>query len=226
MPASVGPLRAPPSVTFDQRVNYAQRSCAAALAAAALILIHPLTAAAQVVQAQPQGGHHNHSASPATVSAPSQAQAANAVASIAGLFGFQSPEDDGDTAGPFAVQGQTRKKYIIERKDGEKVVARKQGITTSTCLTARPLIGDQSSAAPSQTCKQAEAKTVDQACASSCQEACRSSISEFTEAREKFSGFVSQPQERDKITRACTRRCVYECKKPADGYVFEVNTRR
>ena len=47
-----------------------------------------------------------------------------------------------------------RKKYIIERKDGEKVVARKQGITTSTCLTARPLIGDQSSAAPSQTCKQ------------------------------------------------------------------------
>lgn len=132
------------SVTFDQRVNYAQRSCAAALAAAALILIHPLTAAAQVslvsagctsclvlaynraqglvdnghykiptvasqvVQAQPQGGHHNHSASPATVSAPSQAQAANAVASIAGLFGFQSPEDDGDTAGPFAVQGQTR----------------------------------------------------------------------------------------------------------------------
>ena len=73
---------------------------------------------------------------------------------------------------------------------------------------------------------QAEAKTVDQACASSCQEACRSSISEFTEARQKFSGFVSQPQERDKITRACTRRCVYECKKPADGYVFEVNTRR
>ena len=47
-----------------------------------------------------------------------------------------------------------RKKYIIERKEGEKVVARKQGITTSTCLIARPLIGDQSSPAPSQTCKQ------------------------------------------------------------------------
>ena len=49
---------------------------------------------------------------------------------------------------------ECRKKYIIERKDGEKVVARKQGITTSTCLTARPLLGDQSSSAPSQTCKQ------------------------------------------------------------------------
>ncbi len=73
---------------------------------------------------------------------------------------------------------------------------------------------------------QAEEKTVDQACANSCREACRSSISEFTEARQKFSGFRSQPEEREKITRACTRRCVYECKKPADGYVFEVNTRR
>lgn len=73
---------------------------------------------------------------------------------------------------------------------------------------------------------QAEKKTVDQACASSCQDACRSSISEFTEARQKFSGFNPKPDEREKVTRACTRRCVYECRKPADGYVFEVNTRR
>lgn len=65
----------------------------------------------------------------------------------------------GDTAG-------CRKKYIIERKDGEKVVARKQGITTSTCLTARPLSGDQSSSTPSQTCKQVICSIAAQGCPS------------------------------------------------------------
>jgi hypothetical protein len=33
-----------------------------------------------------------------------------------------------------------RKKYIIEKMDGEKIVSRKQGITTTTCVGARPLL--------------------------------------------------------------------------------------
>ena len=32
----------------------------------------------------------------------------NEQAAVAGLFGLQDPRDEGDTAGPFAIQGQTR----------------------------------------------------------------------------------------------------------------------
>ena len=37
----------------------------------------------------------------------------------------------------------TSKKYLIEQKDGEKIVSRKQGVTTLTCLRTAPLVGDK-----------------------------------------------------------------------------------
>ena len=62
----------------------------------------------QDVPAQLEEVHHESLIAPSAASERSLPQRANPLASIAGLFGFQSPEDDGDTAGPFAIQGQTR----------------------------------------------------------------------------------------------------------------------
>jgi len=41
-----------------------------------------------------------------------------------------------------------RKKYIIEKMDGEKIVSRKQGITTVTCIGATPLSSGRDAAFP------------------------------------------------------------------------------
>lgn len=73
---------------------------------------------------------------------------------------------------------------------------------------------------------QAEAKDVGAACTDSCQNACRSGISEFVAYSKKFSGFDLAAGEEERVVRSCTRRCIYECKKPADLYQFEVTNRR
>ncbi len=49
-----------------------------------------------------------------------------------------------------------RKKYIIEKMEGEKIVSRKQGITTTTCVGARPLLSAGEASFPAdqfQVCK-------------------------------------------------------------------------
>ena len=56
-----------------------------------------------------QAAPHNEAVySAAQATDPKLSKAANPLASVAGLFGFQSGEDEGDTAGPSAIQGLTR----------------------------------------------------------------------------------------------------------------------
>ncbi len=73
---------------------------------------------------------------------------------------------------------------------------------------------------------QAEAKDVGTACTNSCQSACKSGISDFVAYSQKFSGLALAAGEEERVMRSCTRRCIYECKKPADLYQFEVSNRR
>lgn len=73
---------------------------------------------------------------------------------------------------------------------------------------------------------QAEAKEVGTACTESCQSACKSGIGDYVAYSQKFSGFALAAGEEERMVRSCTRRCIYECKKPADLYQFEVTNRR
>jgi hypothetical protein len=62
--------------------------------------------AAQNACAPEERSQHDSSSSSMPAAEHSLPQAPNPTASVAGLFGLG--EDDGDTAGPFAIQGLTR----------------------------------------------------------------------------------------------------------------------
>ena len=115
-----------------------QKQLAAAAAATMVLMLHPPSAATQVSTCAQAGSCHNSkstvylqitctgyacttmqvvqagpheygcelSASSNAASGPSFR--VNEQAAVAGLFGLPDPADEGDTAGPFAIQGQTR----------------------------------------------------------------------------------------------------------------------
>jgi hypothetical protein len=58
-----------------------------------------------------------------------------AVPDVAGLFSSQAI-DANDPVEPFTLYGTVYKKFFIETLDGQKVVARKRGFTTTACTAA------------------------------------------------------------------------------------------
>ncbi|KAK9819423.1 hypothetical protein WJX74_002142 [Apatococcus lobatus] len=153
---------------------------------------------------------------------------------LSNLLGSSSMDDDAD---PWTLYGTSRKKYAIEKRDGEKILSRRKGFTVDTCTSG--IAANQES--PSfqgastseklsmldwQSCSRAEAPDLKQACVQTCGEACASGIKQYEERSLKASGLRMSTEDRSRLERSCNRQCPYQCNKPGQQYGFVVPFRR
>ena len=75
---------------------------------------------------------------------------------------------------------------------------------------------------------QVEGKDVKAACGGSCISACSAAFDKYATERLSLTGFqvVASNGDKDRLLRACSRQCTYECGKPGNGYGFAVPFRQ
>lgn len=141
--------------------------------------------------------------------------------------------DQNDPVNPFTLFGNTRKKFLIEILEGTKVVSRKKGFTTTTCVSG-VAIGQQTkefdalpeaaktNAADSQLCIRRTGPDLQLTCNASCGQACTAALNEYADRDSRLTGYSIDAKTKDKLSRSCTKQCTYECAKPGDKYGFAI----
>ncbi|KAL0052430.1 hypothetical protein WJX82_002009 [Trebouxia sp. C0006] len=141
--------------------------------------------------------------------------------------------DQNDPVNPFTLFGNTRKKFLIEILEGTKVISRKKGFTTTTCVSG-VAIGQQTKqfdnlpesaktdAADNQLCSKRTGPDLQLTCNASCAQACTAALNEYADRDSRLTGYSIDGKTKDKLSKSCTKQCTYECAKPGDKYGFAI----
>lgn len=201
----------PRSPTPPLPTQIALATCSS-IAAGLLMIATPTAVAAPLVEA-----------SPAACDSAVTRQHPSPIVSLAALLDIFG--NDRDPVEPFTLFGTTSKKYVIEQLDGEKIVARRKGITVQTCVAgyasselSPELNGaatrDKVYSSPLKTCRKSEGQDLPGTCEVSCQKACTEGLDKYANASDRFTGFRLPGEDKARVVRSCVRSCTYECTKP------------
>lgn len=150
-------------------------------------------------------------------------------------------ETDDASIEPFTLYGTITKSYVIERLEAGRIVRRDRGVTASACVAAVPasretpgFVGQSGreklrsggGAAPpscaSASVAGAVARTAElaPACVPACRAACGAALAAQAAQTRSSTGFVLSGGAAQRLARACTRSCAYECTKPGRAFDF------
>eukprot|EP00898_Chlorokybus_atmophyticus_P000188 jgi/Chlat1/116/Chrsp1S00221 len=157
---------------------------------------------------------------------------------------FGSPLDK-DPVEPFTIYGTIFKKYLIEKIENGRVVARKKGVTakcwqvdslgnavcTVTATAIEPTfetpefrglpIGMKMNVPGyDPRCAKGEAPTKEEACIQPCETACAAAIDDHIKREKSLSGYVVDAKDRANVLKRCSRQCINECLQPGNSSSF------
>lgn len=152
---------------------------------------------------------------------------------------------------PFTLYGTTQKRFEVLEKDGEKILARKAGVTSRACVsilardeeqdgafqglpifekmrgpdgTAKPSCATKevlTSTAKSRTAKEASA-AIEKSCGKACQVTCQRALDSYDSREMKRTGLGLDPDANDRASKRCVKVCTRECERPGEFSNFAV----
>lgn len=152
---------------------------------------------------------------------------------------------------PFTLYGTTQKRFEVLEKDGEKILARKAGVTSRACVsilardeeqdgafqglpifekmrgpdgTAKPSCATKevlTSTAKSRTAKEASA-AIEKSCGKACRVTCQRALDSYDSREMKRTGLGLDPDANDRASKRCVKVCTRECERPGEFSNFAV----